>query len=309
MTKVIFYCDESRAKGYADQDEAHHGEVGVFAGIMVPEECMATVQSVFAQIAARYAPISGKLHIADLSPEQQEAMREELFVAIRSTNLPCFWYAIHVAGLYTFHQSQAALRKQHGGASRSARGEAAPRIKRGSPREEPASMHVELFSGLYSHLVAFLLERGQQSVDVEVRTDHVDTPIVKRFTEVAKKLLNNDPKVATITGFDTVEKKVVTSSVTVAVKLPPELDLSPLVNSLSIVTVPDSDGLVLAVDVLANSLNYLFKNRDANELYGSLNCRDAIASHPLASHLDAFVDWGSGDCIGDGIYQHPKASI
>lgn len=254
MTKVIFYCDESGAKGYADQDEAYPGEVGVFAGIMVPDECVATVKPAFDQIAASYTPASGKLHITDLSAEQQEAMREELFAAIRSTNLPCFWYAIHVAGLHAHHLSQVALIKQHGEALCSARGGAKPRIKRGSPRTEPASMHVELFAGLYSHLVVFLLERRRQGIDVEVRTDQVDTPIMKRFTEVAEELLNDDPIVATASGFDTVEKKVVAGHLTVALKLPPKLNLSPVVNSLSIVTASDSDGLVLAAERLGEQL-------------------------------------------------------
>lgn len=308
VTKVFLYCDESGAKGYANQDEASPGEVGVFAGIMVPEECLATVKPTFDQIAARYRPASGKLHIADLSPEQQEAMRNELFAAIKNTKLPCFWYAIHVAGLHADHQIFSNFLKQQGEALRAARSCEEPRIKRGSPREEPASMHVELFSGLYSHLVAFLLERGRQGVDIEIMTDQVDTPLVKRFTEVAGDLLDSDPSVVKTTGYDTIEKKVATGSITTTVKRPPELDFSPLVNSLSIVTMPDSDGLVLAADVLANSLNYLFKHRDADALYGPLNCMDAVAGHPIAAHLDAFFNWGSGDCIGDGIYRHPKAS-
>lgn len=308
MTKVIFYCDESGSKGYADQDEAYPGEIGVFAGIMVPEECLATVKPEFDQIAARYTPASGKLHIADLTPEQQGTMRDELFAAIKGTQLPCLWYAIHVAGLHAHHLSQVAMSKQHSEVLRSARGGAEPRVKRGSPREDLASMHVELFSGLYSHLVAFLLERGQQGVDIEVRTDQVDTPLVKHFTQVADELLNDDPSVGKASGFDTVEKKVVTGSVTTTVKWPSELNLSPLVSSLSIVTVSDRDGLVLAADVLANSLNYLFKSRSDVDLYGPLNCKNAIADHPLASHLNAFVDWGSGDCVGDGIYRHPKTN-
>lgn len=274
---------------------------------MVPEECLATVKLAFDQIAVRYTPVSGKLHIADLAPAQQEALRNELFEVIKNTNLPCFWYAVHVAGLHSRHRIFTDILKQQGAALRAARGGAEPRIKRGSPREEAASMHVELFSGLYSHLVAFLLERGRQGVDIEIRTDQVDTPLVKSFIEVAGDLLDNDPSVATATGYDTVEKKVVTGSVTTTVQWPPELNVSPLVNSLSIVTMPDSDGFVLAADVLANSLNYLFKHRDADALYGPLNCVDAIANHPLAAHLDAFVNWGSGDCIGDGIYRHPKS--
>lgn len=72
--KVFFYCDESGAKGYANQDEAFAGEIGVFAGIMVPEECLATVKQAFDQIASRYTPASGKLHIAELPREQQETI-------------------------------------------------------------------------------------------------------------------------------------------------------------------------------------------------------------------------------------------
>ena len=309
MTKVFLYCDESGAKGYADQDEAYPGEIGVFAGIMVPEECLATVKPAFDQIAARYTPASGKLHIADLVPEQQEAMRSEIFLAITNTKLPCFWYAIHVAGLHTQHLVRAKLLKQQDEELRAERRGAEPRVKRGSPREEPASMHVELFSGLYSHLVAFLVERGRQGVDIEIRTDQVDTPLVKRFTEVAEDLLDNDPSVTKATGFDTLQKKVVTGSVTATVNWPLELDFSPVASSLSIAPIPDSDGLVLAADVLANSLYYLFKNREGDALYEPLNCIEAVASHPLSAHLDAFINWGFGDCIGDGIYRHPKVAV
>ncbi|NOT15978.1 MAG: hypothetical protein HOP21_10515 [Methylotenera sp.] len=308
MTKVFLYCDESGAKGYANQDETYPGEVGVFAGIMIPEECITTVKSTFDQLAARHMPVSGKLHIAELSPEQQGRIRDELFAEIKRTKFPCFWYAIHVSGLHAHHSTQTAFLKQSAEELRLARGGNDPRIKQGSSREEPASMHVELFSGLYSHLVAFLVERGQEGVDIEIRTDQVDMPIMKRFEKVAGNPLNNDPRVSTTSGFDTVEKKVVRGSVTSSVQWPPELEFSPVVKSLSIGTVPHSDGLVLAVDVLANSLNYLFKNRALDTLYTPLNCRDAVANHPLAEHLDAYMTWGSGDLIGDGIYQHPKAS-
>jgi len=308
MTKVFLYCDESGAKGYANQDESYPGEIGVFAGIMVPEEYLENVKPTFDKIAASYTPASGKLHIADLSSEQQEALRNELFSAIKNTNLPCFWYAIHVAGLYAYHQTIINTLKHQSEALRMARNGADPRIKRGSLREEPASMHVQLFSGLYSHLVAFLLERGRHGVDIQIRTDQVDTPIVKEFITVADELLNTDPNVTQATGFDTVEKKIVTGSIMTTVSWPPELKILSLVNSLSIETMPDSDGLVLAADVLANSLNYLFKHRAHEELYGSLNCKDAIAGHALSSHLDAFINWGSGDSIGDHLYRHPKGA-
>lgn len=71
MPKVFFYCDESGAKGYANQNESSPGEVGVFAGILVPDECLAEVKPSFDAIAAKYSPPSGKLHIADLAPEKK----------------------------------------------------------------------------------------------------------------------------------------------------------------------------------------------------------------------------------------------
>ena len=55
MTKVFLYCDESGAKGYANQNEAYPGEIGVFAGIMVPEERLEPVKLVFDEIAARFS--------------------------------------------------------------------------------------------------------------------------------------------------------------------------------------------------------------------------------------------------------------
>ncbi len=72
--------------------------------------------------------------------------------------------------------------------------------------------------------------------------------------------------------------------------------------------IQEGDGLVLAADVLANSLNHLFKNRPRSELYGDLNRPEAVAHHPVAKNLDAFKNWGSGDLVGDRLYRHPKAS-
>ncbi len=65
-TRIIFACDESGAKGYADQDERYPGEVGVFAGILMPEDDVCQKLFPFQNLIAKYTPPSGKLHIADL---------------------------------------------------------------------------------------------------------------------------------------------------------------------------------------------------------------------------------------------------
>lgn len=306
---VVLACDESGAKGYADQEEAFPGEVGVFAGILIPQqEREAVARPRFQALCDRYRPPFGKLHVADLPAEQQAALRTDVFAAIREMNLPCFWYAIHVAGLYDWHKRQREAietAKQFTEAQRTS----PPRVKRGSPREASPSLHVELFSGLYGHLIAFLLEREATATDIEIRTDQVDSLIVREFEQVARRLLSDDPVLKTVKGWDTVINKVVEGTIQVRLEIPDSLVVAPAVRSLSINTVAIEDGYILAADVLANSLNYIFKTRSQEELYRPLNGPDAIKKHPLADSLAAFRDWGTGDLVGDGLYHHPKSLI
>jgi hypothetical protein len=144
-------------------------------------------------------------------------------------------------------------------------------------------------------------------VSIEVRTDQIDSPIVKNFERIAKRLLSEDPLLKNINGWDTVTKQVVEGVVEVAVALPASLQIEVVVRELVINTVRNGDGYVLAADVLANSLNYLFKRRDQAELYTPLNRPEAIVKHPLGHHLATFYDWGIGDLVGDRLYAHPKS--
>lgn len=306
-TKVILACDESGAKGYADQDETYPGEVGVFAGILVPDECLNAASPKFQEIYDRYKPASGKLHIADLANHLKEALRQDVYEAIREFTLPCFWYAIHVAGLHKWYRSKEVIAQDAKDRLQEAKGGSEPRVKRGSPRTDPVSMHVELFTGLYGHLIAFLEERQRKEIDIEIRTDQIDNPIISEFEAVAKELLTEDPVVEKVKGFNTVTRRVVEGAIKVELKFPPEMHIEAVVRSLSINPVREEDGLVLAADVLANSLHHLFKNRKDEERYNALNTPEAVAAHPLAKHLDAFIHWGAGDLVGNRLYRHPKA--
>lgn len=305
--QVVLACDESGAKGYADRDEAWPGEIGVFAGILIPQqECEAKARPKFQAIYDAYKPASGKLHIADLSSDSQQALRNDVFAAIRQFGLPCFWYAIHVAGLYDYHIKQKALLEKFRKDAEAANA-TPPFIRRGSPRERIPSMHVELFSGLYGHLVAFLAERDCTETVVEIRTDQVDSPIVKEFEKVATQLLSEDPFLKKAKGWNTITKQIVERTIEVRINYPPEFQLGEIVKSMTLNAVVEDDGYVLAADVLANSLNYLFKNRGRSELYGPLNRPSAVEQHPLADVLNTFHNWGSGDLLGDKLYSHPAS--
>jgi hypothetical protein len=63
---------------------------------------------------------------------------------------------------------------------------------------------------------------------------------------------------------------------------------------------------VVAADVLANSLCYLFHSRPVELLYADLNRPSAVEDHPLFDVLATFRNWVGPD-ISDRIYRHPAA--
>jgi hypothetical protein len=300
-THIIFACDESGAKGYADQDEQCPGQVGVFAGILIPGDYAQEKLRPFQDLIANYAPPSGKLHIADLPEDRKEALRKDVYSFIQSSGLPCFWYAIHVAGFHRHYKNEQLLIESARKAT------ASSTVKRGSPRSNPASLHEALFEGLYAHLIAFLEECGKTDVCIEIRSDQIDAPIIQEFKKAAMRLLSTAPTVSQSTGFDTVTRSIVRGQISSQIKYPPELAVKTVVRELVFNPIREGDGLVLAADVLAHSLNHLFENRPQSELYGDLNRPEAVALHPVARNLDTFKDWGSADLVGDRLYRHPKA--
>ena len=303
-TNVILACDESGAKGYANQREAYPGEVGVFAGFMICREIDSIARSEFQKIYDHYKQRRNKLHIADLPEIQQHSLRKDVYETIRKLDLPCFWYAIHVEGLYDWYQCQKILLER--ARITASQLNPKPRIKQGSPREYPPSMHEELFAGLYTNLVIFLAERNQTKVSIEVRTDQIDNPIVRNFENVAKRLLAPYPSVNRVSGWDTVTEQKVEDSITFNIENSSEREIDIKVEALTIAPIRGGDGYTLAADVLANSLYYLFKNRDVSQRYKPLNEPNAIMNHPIVDNLAAFNDWGSGDLMGDRLFSHPK---
>lgn len=300
--KFILACDESGAKGYADQDEQFPGQIGVFAGLLIPDEILAQVEAALEAAIAPHRGGDGKLHITDLAATAQADLRQRLFDTIRDLHLPCFWYAIHVAGFHAHHTMFAGLIADAGKEVPSLGGT----IKRPSLRVALGSLHVELFRGLYGHIVAFIEERAPGDVTIEARTDRVDTPIAKSFRQEAERLLDTAPRTSTVSSYDKVENKVVKRQVTFETHWPDSLRIKTKVVALDLRTVSDADPIVVAADVLANSLHHHFLQRDANEMYEDLNRPDAVQGHPLAQSLDSFWNWGGPD-ISDRLFRHPKA--
>jgi hypothetical protein len=296
VTHIVLACDESGAKGYAGGGEKYPGEVGVFAGLMVPGEKLVEAQSTFDALVTKYAPPNGKLHVADLPSDRQAALRTDVYDLIRNLHLPCFYEAIHVAGFDASHQNLLDAIAANPRPNRSA-------IKRSSNPKKAPSLHVALFQGIYSKVLAFCMERDRLNLHIEIRTDNVDDPIAKEFYRSARSLLDYGAKVKIVKGYDPVAKKVVEGRIETGAAAPSE-QLPIMIDLLELEIKDDTDGLVVAADVLANSLNYHFKNRPADRLYTALNTPEAFATHPLYECLDSYWDWGVYN-FTDSYYRHP----
>lgn len=296
VTRLVLACDESGAKGYADRDENTPGETGVFAGILISEEVLEAASPEFDAVARGYKTNDGKLHVTDLEPQHQHSLRNEIFSLVRQHQLPCFYEAIHVAGFQRAYEQMAERIKQAHATRRSS-------VKVSGNRHKPSSMHAALFQGLYAKVLAFCMERKRLHVSLEVRTDRVDSPLVKDFEREAAELLNCGAQIKWVTGFDTATQEIVEGEIRIG-SVNPEDQLPIVVEHLAINIVDDSDGLVLAADILANSLDYHFRSRSNDHRFRDLNSREAFVGHPLDDCLDAYWDWDTSD-LSDVLYAHP----
>ena len=269
------------------------------AGILIHEKIADDTHAVFQSIYDAFRPEQAdKLHIADPPPDQQEALRHRIYSAIVHLGLPCFWYALHVEGLHSYYSDFQQLLEEH-------KPPPNPRFKRGSPRQNPPLLHEELFEGFFCNVMAFLEDNHVESVALQIRTDRVDTPTTRRFQKSAMRFLDDSPFESMSTALDTETNRVVSGSVKTQVDWPDWLRLTVGVEELSVECA--DDGVTLAADVLANSLNHMFINRDESELYGPLNDNAAIKRHPLAGHFSLFGNPRDGDIVGDRLRAHPKA--
>ena len=277
------------------------------SGILIYEEIADETHAVFQRIYDKYKPSSAvKLHIADLEAARQEALRNEIYETIIDLGLPCFWYAIHVAGLFKDHA-------EHRQRIQEAKPSPSPRFKRGSLRDSPrALLHEELFQGLFCNVLDFLNGSEVEKAVLRIKTDRVDSHTLERFktsSELFMRFLEDGAFVSKATALDSETGDRVDGFVTVQVDRPdllkPSIDLVELTFECS------EDGVTLAADVLANSLNHLFVTRRPEELYGPLNDMAAVRRHPLAMcfemYFDLFGNPARRDILDDRLRAHPKA--
>ena len=298
MENIFLVIDESGAKGYSDNQETYLGEVGVMAGFLIPNKYMKTITNNLEAIKQQYLT-SGKLHITDLDPTQQNKLRDSIFEYIIKNRIPCIYEAIHVEGFFRHYQFINSSTKEAEDQRRST-----IRVS-GNKRNE--LLHEHLFKGAFSKAVAFCMEFIGTKFQVSVITDQIDENVKKKFNIAASELINIDAdSIHEVTGYDPNKKKVVRGTIEFKI-----VNANNSINDLSgveySIDVEDS-ALTLVSDIIANSINYHFRQRNINgaEIASHLNTKKAISGHPLETLFYGLWESSEINYFSDAIFMHPQ---
>lgn len=263
--KLYFICDESGAKGYEDNKEKNEGEIGVFAGYILPEERKEEIKEDMNKIIKKYNS-KGKFHITDL--ENPEEFRKEIFNYIKTNEINFLYTAIYTQGFYNNYLKKKKLKEE-------AKENTNPNIRVTSktPKE---SLHVELFVNLVLKAFAFGLEYSD-SPELEIKIDHVDKIILKSM----KKRLGEDLKSETIKevkAWDKDKKEKLEGTITTKVTFNDCLD-----NVKYSISLTDDENLTIIADVLANSiLHYLKEKNKSENNFLDLNTTETFKEYDLS---------------------------
>jgi len=299
MKTIYLICDESEAKGYSDKQEKYPGEVGVMAGFVFPEKHLNKLHSDLEKITSPFF-MEGKRHITDLSPDDQERIRNDLFSYLKEKNILCLYEAIHSEGFHAQYKMINDLKNK-------ARAQRRSEIKI-SNNQTKELLHEQLFQGLFGKAVELCTDYVGKTFRLTVITDTIDASIKKCFEKSAKELLSfgNNAKVETVTGHEPVKKEVVKGKIISKVEDPNNSmgDFSGVQFTIGM----EDSCLTFAADVIANSISHHFKNRGDDTIGSALNTIDAIRGHPLESIIYGLWKDDTLNYFADALFMHPKSN-
>lgn len=295
MKKVFLIIDESGAKGYADNKEQYAGEIGVMAGYIFGEEQLDTIQCSLDAIQNNYIS-DGKMHITNLSPEDQLSLRHEIFNFLLKSKTPCLYEAIHSEGFHKEFQSETY---------RIAKIKESQKSKiRTSNHAEKWLLHEELFQGIFGKALAWCIDNIGDEFKLAIITDRIDDTLKKRFIIMADEFLNlTKPTFLKTKGYDLDKKEKLTGSITTSIKNADDLlgDLSKATYSIN----HENSSLTLAADVIANSIYHHFETRPNEDRFKDLHNKEGLSGHKLEGLFYGFSSLGSND-FSDTIFKHPN---
>jgi hypothetical protein len=289
MDKLYFICDESGSKGFAENEEKFEGEYGVFAGYFLTDENYENLKKQFKTIYEKYVIAGHKLHITDLTPENQENLRKEVFECLQNENISCVYEAISVKGYNREFANLIEIKKKQ-------TEELADKLTF-SKNIEKDRLHSELFQALFGKAIAYYIDTIGDEADIQVITDNIDDSLKKEFEVKAKELINPLNAPIKIKAFDKEKKEPVAKTITFTSE-----ELNDNISKTNFNIVVEDSELTLIADILANTVSYYLKKAVSENPNVVLNSKDAIQHHPLLTSFYGLSTDEFSYVVSDKIY-------
>lgn len=251
---TLAFVDEAGARGFSrNLTEDRDNEVALFCALVFPADRIDTFRARFEPgynnfIAAK--PEGEKAHITDaFKPGNEEwaavadEVRSEFYNLVAELEIPIIYEARRLNIERSGHERLEELTAEARASRRS-------NIK-ASHRASQSRVEEQLIIGLTLKLDAFCEDFSRQRVDLYF--DEIDEPLAKVYRAAIDVTRHVGDKTTTVKGWDPDAKKPVTGEIHIKAQAPIPLDVR-FVGDLHVAG--KSDPLVLATDVVANSLHY-----------------------------------------------------
>jgi hypothetical protein len=284
MLKAVLIVDESGAKGYSSNQEDKPNELGVMAGYLVLEEDLEQARSIASKFF-RSINVSDKLHLTDLTTEQQKEVRELIYQVFKFNHICWFYEAIYVQG---FHESVHA--EGRGGLN------------------EKERLHSKLFFGVFTKAISRLRHERNKQLSIRVITDTIDERIIKEFKSEVKDYVNvitRNPIKRFSKIYNKENKDVETYEITSTTTFEDE---EVFFDSIQYDIQCEDSPITFVADVLANSTLYYLREKVRENSDTKLNSKRAIENHPLSSQAYGTYDAEQEDIgsLSDLVYRREK---
>ncbi len=289
MDKLYFICDESGSKGFADNEERFEGEYGVFAGYFLTDKNYENLKNKYKTIYEKYVIVGQKLHITDLTPENQENLRKEVFECLQNENISCVYEAISVKGYNRQFVNLTDIKNKQ-------TEELADKLTF-SKNVEKDRLHSELFQGLFGKAIAYYLDKIGDEIDIQIITDNIEDSLKKEFEVKAKELINPLDTPIKIKAFDKEKKQPIEKIMTFNSE-----QLNDNISETNFNIVVEDNELTLIADILANTVSHYLKKAVSNNPNIVLNSKEAIQDHPLFTSFYGLSTDTVFNVVSDKIY-------
>lgn len=253
---VYLIIDESGEKGYSRKMSKDDDKFGTMVGYFLFDNQIKIFRDF---VKDRFSQFSndGKLHITDLSKEEEKKLlREHALKFLEANRINWIHMSIHVSGFKRFSLNDNLL------------------------------MHAELFMGIFIKAISYIYDvTRSKKINLKVISDTLDKTTIKEFEKTIKLLKNmmcgQRKDTARLTNWSPSEKKVINYTRESTFEFDENMFL---LDELTIdITCEDSE-LTLIADVLSNTTYYHLNQELRIDSKTNLDAIQSLRNHPLV-HL------------------------